>query len=130
MGDLKGASETLEKASKIYLNVLGDTKDAAYCFLTYGEVLSEKGNYNCVLEPLKKATEIMLNVFGCHKDTAWSFHLLGVAQFHLKDFRGALESFKQASKMNQDLFGAHNPATVASLQCLNEVKKALNLESQ
>jgi len=72
----------------------------------------------------------MLNALGGHKDTAISYYLLGVAQFHLKDFGGALESLKQASKMNQDLFGAHNPATAASLQWLNEVKKALNLQSQ
>ncbi|XP_068718653.1 uncharacterized protein [Montipora capricornis] len=104
-GDVTEALESLQRASRLQKELLGDHSTTAESFQELGSVCSQLGDDVSAIEAFQEAAEMRSKVLGDHEDTADSYYCLGSAQLSKADYTEAQNSFKRASKMYEEMKG-------------------------
>ena len=92
-----------------------------------GDVYRAQGDNDKALEYYLKALAIREKVLGTeHPDTATSYNNIGWAYRGKDDFATALDYYNKAYHIRKSKLGEKHPSTKESLECINDVKEAMN----
>ena len=92
-----------------------------------GDVYRAQGDNDKALEYYLKALAIREKVLGTeHPDTATSYNNIGWAYRGKDDFATALDYYNKAYHIRKSKLGEKHPDTEDSLECINDVKEAMN----
>ena len=115
-GDLQGAIESLQKASKLRKR-LQDFSGMADIFNDLGCVHLERGDYQSAREQFQDAVDLNKKFRGKHVNTANCCHNLASTYLPLGRYAEALDVCQQALSMRLEFLG-HNEQTLNSLETL------------